>query len=285
MRASTGALDESHATEPQSLGINTLMGLDRPFRRTCRILADGSYSNSGHWRYLLHPKFAQEPRHFVRAFLSLQADMLTLMDYVEPAEANLPTYSHKIQQLLLRACVEVEANFTAILRENGYAHKRLTMDDYRLVNQSHALSSFEVRVPTWRGAGSVRRPFGAWAGPTEGLPWYQAYNKSKHDRHANFHRATFEALTDAMAGLVVVLSAQFHDEEYSTTSKALSISSHYSYDTDDGMDSAIGGVFRVRFPTDWPDADRYDFNWSELAKLEDPFAEFDHAARRDAARM
>ena len=51
-----------------------------------------------------------------------------------------------------------------------------------------------------------------------------------------------------------------------------------SYDTDDGMESAIGGYFLIKFPTDWPVADRYDFEWTNLQKLNDRFDEFDHSA-------
>lgn len=258
------------------------MGLAKPFRRTSRQLADGSYGNNGHWQYLLHPRFAKEPRHYIRAFLSLQADMLLLMDFVEPAEANLSTYSHKIQQLLVRACIETEANLTAILRENGYGGGQLSMQDYQLVNHSHALASYEVRVPTWRGAGDIRRPFHAWADGRSSLKWYRAYNKSKHDRHDNFHLATFEALVDAMAGLIVLLSAQFHQEDYTSVAKSLSISSGYSYDTDDGMDTAIGEFFRVKFPSNWPESKRYDFDWEVLRREEDPFVNFDHRALRPA---
>jgi hypothetical protein len=228
--------------------------------------------------YLLHPKFAQEPRHYVRAFLSLQADLQTLMDFVEPADANLTTYSHKIQQLLLRACVEVEANLTAILRENGYRRDQLNMLDYRLVNQSHRLSEFEVRIPAWRGTHGVRRPFEAWDRPDTGLSWYQAYNKSKHDRHAHFDRASFEALVDAMAALVAILMAQFNDEDYSPESKALMVKGPYTYDANDGMQPATGGFFRVRGPQ-WPTAEQYDFfDWAELSKLDDPFDNFDYVA-------
>lgn len=254
------------------------MSITRPLRRSARQFTDGHYTEGGRWLYLLHPLFAAEPRHFVRAFLALQADLLTLMDFVEPADANRSTYSHKIQQLLVRSCIEVEANFTAILRENTYSSVQLTMADYRLVNQTHFLSSFEVRIPTWRGAASVRRPFGEWLDPSAGLSWYRAYNKSKHDRHENFHLATFEALVDAMAGLVVVLAAQFHTEDYSPTTKSLGLTGPYSYDTADGMESAIGGFFRVRFPTDWPAAERYDFKWQELECEPDPFGRIDYNA-------
>jgi len=260
------------------------MTISRPFRRTCREFEDGSYSEGGRWRYLLHPKFANEPRHYVRAFLSLQADLMTLLDFIEPADANLVVYSHKVQQLLVRTCVEVEANLTAILRENGYGGKgdHFTMEDYRLVNHSHRLSSYEVRVPSWRGARNVWRPFAAWQTKGSTLPWYRAYNKAKHDRHEFFELATFEALINAMCGLTVVLTSQFFNEEYASTSKSLSISANYSYDTADGMASAIGGFFRVKYPTDWPQSDRYQFDWQVLEKLDDPFDNFDHAAFKPA---
>ena len=71
--------------------------------------------------YLLHPKYAKDPRHYVRAFLLVQQDVLELFSYIEPSDANLSTYSHRIQQLLMRSCVEIEANFTAILLDNEYS--------------------------------------------------------------------------------------------------------------------------------------------------------------------
>jgi hypothetical protein len=253
------------------------MSISKPFRRTCRQFADGEYSEGGRWRYLIHPRFAEEPRHYVRAFLSIQSDLLTLFDFVEPADANLGTYSQKIQQLLLRTCVEVEANLTAILKENGYQAPsgNLTMRHYRLVNYSHRLSSFRIRIPAWRGACNVRQPFKAWASPSDPLQWYQEYNKAKHDRHEFFHRATFGALIDAVCGLAVILSGQFLTEDYSPNAKSLGISGDYSYDSHDDMETAIGDFFRVAMPTDWPEEDRYEFVWPQLEHLEDPFATYD----------
>lgn len=256
------------------------MTIQRPFRRTCRQFLDGSYSEGGRWQYLLHRKFAKDPQHYVRAFLLLQQDLTDLFAYVEPSPSNLGTYSHRIQQLLMRACVEVEANFTAILVENGYrkASGNLTMSDYKLVNSSHRLSAFEVRIPGWHGAHEIRRPYDGW-NTKSALPWYQAYNKSKHDRHGSFQLATFDALIDAMCGLVALPAAQFHQEDYSPAEKGLRIGPGYSYDTDDGMSSAIGGYFRIRFPTNWPMDERYEFDWQALQDEDDPFVNFNHAAQ------
>lgn len=255
------------------------MAIAKPFHRTCRQFADGSYSEGGRWRYLLHKKFADDPQHYVRAFLLLQQDLQELFAYVEPADVNLRSYSHRIQQLLMRTCVEIEANLTAILTENGYVSTggNLSMADYRLVNHSHRLSSYEVRIPGWQGGQSIRQPFAMWDETIVSLPWYRAYNKSKHNRHEFFPSAAFEALTDAICGLVVVLSAQFHKEDYSPSAKSLSIGEGYSYDTDDGMESAIGGFFRVKFPRNWPEGERYDFRWDDLENLENPFDQFDYS--------
>lgn len=229
--------------------------------------------------YLLHKHYATDPRHYVRAFLLLQEDVLDLFSYVEPSDKNLETYSHRIQQLLMRACVEVEANLTAIFLDNKYkaAQDNLTMQQYCLIDISHRLSSYEIRVPTWQGSKGVRTPFHGW-NQGEPLPWYQAYNKSKHNRHENFKLATFEALIDAFCGLNALLSAQFHDEDYSPGGKTLGLSGAcYTYDGDDGMEPAIGGLLRVRFPADWLHEQRYEFDWQELSALEDPFQNFDYA--------
>jgi hypothetical protein len=229
--------------------------------------------------YLLHKHYATDPRHYVRAFLLLQEDVLDLFSYVEPSDKNLETYSHRIQQLLMRACVEVEANLTAIFLDNKYkaAQDNLTMQQYCLIDISHRLSSYEIRVPTWQGSKGVRTPFHGW-NQGEPLPWYQAYNKSKHNRHENFKLATFEALIDAFCGLNALLSAQFHDEDYFPGGKTLGLSGAcYTYDGDDGMEPAIGGLLRVRFPADWLHEQRYEFDWQELSALEDPFQNFDYA--------
>ncbi|AOS39377.1 hypothetical protein A0U95_11555 [Pseudomonas brassicacearum] len=255
------------------------MAITKPYRRTCRQFTDGSYSEGGRWMYLLHKRYATDPRHYVRAFLLLQEDVLNLFAYVEPSDKNIETYSHRIQQLLMIACVEVEANLTAIFLDNEYAAAQgnLTMQQYRLIDFSHRLSSYEIRVPTWQGSMGVRKPFHGWSRGAP-LPWYQAYNKSKHNRHENFKLATFDALIDAFCGLSALLAAQFHDEDYSPGGKTLGLEGAcYTYDGDDGMEPAIGGLLRVSFPSDWPQEQRYEFNWEQISASEDPFQNFDYA--------
>lgn len=246
------------------------MAVHRPYRRTCRQFADGRYEEGGRWQYVLHPKYAKSPEQFIRAFLLLQEDLQRLFQYVEPADTNLPCYSYRIHELLLRSCVEVEANCKAILTENGYQRAGdWNMTDYCAIERSHRLSSYRIRLPFWDGNESIRRPFAAWAGGGTHLEWYGAYNQVKHDRHSSFQRATFQNAIDAVAGLAVLVSAQFITHDFAPGPWLLALEGPH-----DGTESAIGGYFRVEFPKDWPQDERYDFRWQDLANEEDPFQQY-----------
>jgi hypothetical protein len=200
--------------------------------------------------------------------LLIQKDLNLLFDYVEPSDTNLDTYSFRIHELLLRTCVEIEANFKAILTENGYRKSSMNILDYHKINASHRLSSYEIRLPLWTGHLNVRRPFENWQN-NHNLPWYTIYNNTKHDRHSKFSQASFLHLTDAVCALVALLSAQFWTHDYSPADWFLSAGG-----PDDGFESAIGSYFRVKFPTDWPISEQYDFEWHAIRSLTDPFANY-----------
>jgi hypothetical protein len=138
------------------------MAVTKPFKRTCRQFTDGTYSDSGKWMYVLHSQFAKEPEHFVRSFQIIQKDILEIFDYIEPADTNLKCYSYRIHALLMRTCIEVEANCKAMLEENGHT-KAGDLSDYKKLDKTHHLSAYEVRLPVWRGSQNVRKPFDSWS--------------------------------------------------------------------------------------------------------------------------
>ncbi len=284
------------------------MAVNKPFYRTCRPFTDGTYFPKGEALYRLDANYAEYPEQYVRAFLYLQQDLLELLAYVEPADDNLTTFSHRIQQFLMRTCVEVEANLAAILTQNGYQEQKenkrkedeqkknkqkksectkgigqghLNMSDYRYVNISHHLSSYKVGIPVWQKTAKVWQPFKEWK--KEGsLPWYQAYNHSKHNIREALQEATFGNLVEAMCGLAVLISSQFYDEDYSS-SKSLGYRSLNSYQAHDSMQSAIGNFFRVRFPTDWKKAECYDFDWDALKAEDEPFDKFRYQKKEESS--
>lgn len=247
------------------------MSINRPYRRTCRQFVDGSYTEGDRWMYMIHPKFSQSPGLYVQAFLLLLKDLQVLFDYIKPADKNLACYSYRTQALLIKACGEFEANSKAILTENGYPKTgEMLMDDFQKINITHRLSSYQVKVPNWNGIKIMRTPFSAWA-TGDRLPWYDAYNKTKHHRRTKFEDATLDHLLDACCAVLVILSAQFETNNFTPGNKHLSWG-----DPNDGMENGIGDYFRVKFPDDWPPELCYEFNWNELALQDDPFQNFDY---------
>lgn len=248
------------------------MAIAKPYRRTCRQFVDGKYTEGGRSGYIKHKLYAQSPSHYVRAFFVLQSDFNLLCEFIEPSDINLETYSFRIHELLCRVCIEVEANAKAILMENDFHPQgNWSMRDYKLVEGSHFLSAFEVGLPHWTGASAVRKPFESWA-VGNALDWYQGYNNSKHDRHNNFTEASFKNLTDAMCGLVAILSAQFNNQDFALVDHWAMMGGGR-----EGFDSSIGGQFEVKYP-DWAIADRYDFDWQALKDENDPFEEYPYGS-------
>ena len=249
------------------------MGITAPYKRTVRLFTDNTYADSGKWMYVLHESYADSPSNFVRAFLLIQKDVLDLFDYIEPSDRNLETHSHRIHELLLRTCVEVEANCTAILRENGYGRRGdWNMGDYRKIEQSHYLSQYEVKLPNWLGSEGLRKPFSSWSS-SGSLSWYTAYNNTKHDRHLNFVQANFRNLVDAVAGLSALLASQFLWNDFSPAGMSLSVNLG---GPTDGFEPSIGGFFRLKYPFNILDVDKYDFKHGDINFGADIFQKYSY---------
>lgn len=213
--------------------------------------------------------FANAPEHYIRAFLLIQKDMQDLFAYVEPSEKNLQCHSYRIHELLFRACVEVEASCKAILLENGYpSNNFMKMNDYKKIEMSHKLSSYSVKMPIWHGGERIILPFEKWS-TGNSLPWYDVYNNIKHNRYHAFEEATFDQMLNAVSGLVVILSSQFLQESFSPADGRL-VLSHANVD----FEESIGQFFRVKYPKNWPEEERYSFNWQELKDESDPFQNY-----------
>ncbi len=256
------------------------MSVDKPFHRNHRGFAEVANSGYSSWAYVVDREYARSPEYYTEAFLLIQADLKAVFEYVEPADANLDTYSFRIHELLVRSCIEVEANFKAILRENLYSPKDRrgrertesdwNMSDYQRIDRTHHLSSYAVTVPRWNGSGSIFRPFAPWK---EGSPaaWYQEYNQVKHSRQDEFHHANLRNLLGAVTGLLVVLSSQFGREDFSSKGRSLGI------DTDSYFpgETGIGDYFLIQFPDDWSEDEKYDFDWTALKTQGERFQKID----------
>lgn len=241
------------------------MGIKKPFHRNYRP----NSGNSG-LAYITDKKYAVNPVNYTRAFEIILNDLKELFEFIEPCDTNLETYSFRIHQLIIRTCIEAEANFKAILRENTFNPKKeekwWNMNDFKIVNKTHHLDAYRIGIPFWDGDKNEIAPFSDWKNG-ENLSWYQSYNKSKHDRATNFKEASLENLLGAVTGLLALLSSQFHNKSFSSEDSVLI--------REEGK-FGIGNYFTVEFPDDWTDDEKYDFNWEKLEKEEDRFQKINY---------
>jgi len=248
--------------------------IDKPYRRIIRPferLKDGScaYKQAGvDDNYYMDSDYAPNRVELVRAYSIIERDLVRLFEYIEPADKNRETYSHRLYELLLRASTEFEANCKGILGANDYNCPRdFNICDYHKTNEASRLSEYEVRVSVWRGAPKVFRPLDKWS-VGRSLVWYQAYNCVKHDRSRSFQKANLENVLSAVAGVLVVLFSQFY---------VLCFRAHAHvglYHLGDGWFSHEDSIFAIKPPTTWTETDFYRFDWSVLQGQRDRFAAY-----------
>jgi hypothetical protein len=92
-------------------------------------------------------------------------------------------------------------------------------------------------------------------------------------RHLNFNQANFENLIDAVAGLSALLASQFLDNDFSPAGMGLSVNPGGS---SDGFKPSIGGFFRLKYPANVPDSEKYDFSHSDIDFNNDIFQSFNY---------
>ncbi|MFA3055922.1 hypothetical protein KWD96_02020 [Acinetobacter pittii] len=132
--------------------------------------------------------------------------------YVEPDQNGTQSFGHKSRELLILACTEVENMWVSLLNKAGTtaANGRMfTTQDYVKLLPKLCLGEFQVSFKNY----NVRKfqPFINWdaSRPTQSLIWYDAYNKTKHDRKNSFSCATLENVMDAITANIVMFCAKY----------------------------------------------------------------------------
>ena len=132
--------------------------------------------------------------------------------YIEPDTSSLNTYSHKTRELLILACTEVEnfwKYYMVQANESPIGRNYTTKDYVKLLNKLH-LKNFEFSLKTYSSIPSIR-PFESWDenSPTASLGWYDAYNKTKHDRDSHFSQATLINCINAVVANLIMHCIKF----------------------------------------------------------------------------
>ncbi|MCC4261564.1 hypothetical protein LL270_12975 [Pseudomonas aestusnigri] len=152
-----------------------------------------------------------------RAYRNIQSALDDLFNYIEPSEITLTTYSHKIRELLILACTEVECLLVNTITKNGYKKKnQYSTKDYIKCKSILGLSSYEVQLTQYPTLKTFT-PFLGWCcdNTTATLPWYKAYNAVKHNRSENIKDANLNHLLNAVAAIHILLESQYGKEIFS----------------------------------------------------------------------
>lgn len=125
--------------------------------------------------------------------------------FVEPSPEGLKTYSHKIRELLILACTELESSF----KFYNLGNNEKTSDYVKILSMvdlgKHHLSLVGYTNPY------KCCPFKDWSAknPTKSLPWYDAYNQVKHHKDSSFPLATLENCINAIAANIIMFAIRY----------------------------------------------------------------------------
>lgn len=241
------------------------MAINRPFKRIYRPFVYGS-NDSIENPYATDPRYSPDRIDLVRGYHLIEKELLSVFEYIEPTDANLDCYSHRLYALLLRAATEFEANARAILLANGYSPRsNLKIADFHKINATSRLSEYEVTIPIWSGSHKRFTPLLQW-NVGSSLTWYQGYNATKHNRAFEFHQASLRNTIYAVASVFSILFSQFHVHSFDPHHTVGMINS-------DGEEvwTHEAALLGVRVPSSWQPSEKYDFSWEALRSSPEPF--------------
>lgn len=189
-------------------------------RRTCRTeLSPGSYfPRMNRDCPKLHDNLGKTPAMLdeVRAYLNIAKAMEDVFNSIEPHAKNFETFGHRIREVIMLACTEVEYLLAQALKENGYTsplRDRMNTTDYIHLLAPLSLDKYQMQLKMHENVSPIS-PFFGWnvECPTRSLHWYSAYNSVKHDRGGKREEGTFKVMIDSVAAIQVLLTAQYGQE-------------------------------------------------------------------------
>lgn len=142
---------------------------------------------------------------------SLTSELTQIFQFVQPSSENMTAYGYKIRNLLILASTEFEAQCRGVLNANAYpSARRWGTKDYVKLASIMRLGSYSIQFAPHIDL-NVLQPLRDWTNqyPTQSLPWYEAYNATKHDRENGFKLANLEHCINAIAACVIMLVAQY----------------------------------------------------------------------------
>lgn len=146
--------------------------------------------------------------------------------YIEPDKTGLDSYSHKTRELLILSCTELENQWKSFISKAGVGPingRMFTTQDYVKLLKPLCLKEFQVKLRIYDSV-PILQPFIDWdiASPTQSLSWYDAYNKTKHDRDKHFNSSKLINVMLSVAANLVLFCVRFGPFHLLNETKTLS---------------------------------------------------------------
>jgi len=151
-----------------------------------------------HWNYLV----------------AIEHDLERLSRYVEFDSSNFDCFSIEIARVLLASGAEADVVCKQLCRKLNVESSAENINEYRveITASFTAIPEFEVLIPRF---GLTLKPWEEW-GRANGVPlWWTAYNKIKHERHAEYQRANLKNALNAVAGLFIMVLYLYREKAQS----------------------------------------------------------------------
>lgn len=152
-------------------------------------------------------------RQAVTTTIILLKKLLIIFETIEPTSSNLECFGLEVRNLLLLACMEVETNLIGILKANDYVSPRgdrMNTQDYVKLLEPLQLYRYSIKFEFYPDL-KTYKPFETWDSnsPTKSIPWYDAYNKTKHNREQELSSASLLHTIESISALLILIYAQF----------------------------------------------------------------------------
>lgn len=148
----------------------------------------------------------QEYSNLLRQLEIVLDDLDAVFKVVAPQKEQGNVYGHAIRNIIILACTEIDSMMHIILERNGVkpSGRYFQMKDYYQLKEALRLDEYELSFYRFPELGSFS-PFAEWRG--DKIPWYDGYNKIKHNREKEFPCARLDyAINSIMAFAIVLIS-------------------------------------------------------------------------------
>jgi hypothetical protein len=148
-----------------------------------------------HWNYLL----------------AIERELNEISRFVEFDERNFDCFSIEIARLLLTSAAEVDVVCKQICKSINHKSKADKIHKYKteILSTFPGMPQFQVIMPRF---GLTLTPWDEWSKPHSVPFWWTAYNKIKHQRNSEYHRASLKNVLNAVAGLYVMVLHLYRDK-------------------------------------------------------------------------